>query len=42
MYSPTELAQLRSEMAQDADFEIEEDDGQPDEAMEWASFDLDC
>lgn len=42
MYSPDELAQLRSEMAEDADFEIEENDGQLDEAMEWGGFDPDC
>ena len=43
MYSPTELAQLRGEMNEDAmDEEEHEDDGQPDEQQEWADFDPDC
>lgn len=42
MYSPSEMAQLRAEMNEDADWEIEEDDGQPDEAQVRAGFDPDC
>ena len=43
MYSPTELAQLRGELNEDAmDEEEHEDDGQPDEQQEWADFDPDC